>query len=70
MNRMTAVTSLDGAVTTYSYDAAGRRVETRTEYGAVHTESSSASTLTTTYRYDTVGNLLEQATSGASKIAF
>ena len=58
MNRMTSVTGLDGDVTAYSYDAAGRRIET------------SSSTLTTTYRYDSVGNLLEQATSGASEIAF
>ena len=58
MNRMTSVTGLDGDVTRYAYDAAGRRVET------------ASSTLTTAYRYDSVGNLLTQATSGASEIAF
>ena len=58
MNRMTSVTGLDGDVTRYAYDAAGRRVET------------SSSSLTTSYSYDSVGNLLEQATSGASEIAF
>ena len=58
MNRMTSVTGLDGDVTRYTYDAAGRRIET------------ASSTLTTSYRYDSVGNLLTQATSGASEIAF
>ena len=58
MNRMTSVTGLDGDVTRYAYDAAGRRVET------------ASSTLTTAYSYDSVGNLLTQATSGASEIAF
>ena len=58
MNRMTSVTGLDGDVTRYAYDAAGRRIET------------SSSTLTTVYGYDSVGNLLTQATSGASEIAF
>lgn len=58
MNRMTSVTSLDGEVTNYTYDAAGRRTET------------ASSTLTTTYSYDSVGSLLKQATSGASSIAF
>ena len=58
MNRMTSVTGLDGDVTRYTYDAAGRRIETW------------SGTLTTSYRYDSVGNLLEQATSGASEIAF
>ena len=45
-------------MTRYTYDAAGRRIET------------ASSTLTTSYRYDSVGNLLEQVTSGASEIAF
>ena len=58
MNRMTSVTGLDGDVTRYTHDAAGRRIET------------SSSTLTTAYSYDSVGNLLTQATSGASEIAF
>ena len=58
MNRMTSVTGLDGDVTRYAYDAAGRRVET------------ASSTLTTAYSYDSVGNLLTQASSGASDIAF
>ena len=58
MNRMTSVTGLDGEITRYAYDAAGRRIET------------SSSTLTTVYGYDSVGNLLTQATSGASEIAF
>ena len=58
MNRMTSVTGLDGDVTRYTYDAAGRRIET------------ASGTLTTSYRYDSVGNLLTQATSGASEIAF
>ena len=58
MNRMTSVTGLDGDVTRYAYDAAGRRIKT------------SSGALTTSYRYDSVGNLLEQATSGASEIAF
>ena len=58
MNRMTSVTDLDGGVTRYTYDSAGRRIETASR------------TLTTSYRYDSVGNLLEQATSGASEIAF
>ncbi len=40
------------------YNAAGQRIET------------SSVTLTTSYRYDSVGNLLEQAISGASEIAF
>ena len=58
MNRMTSVTGLDGDVTRYTYDAAGQRIET------------ASGTLITSYRYDSVGNLLEQATSGASEIAF
>ena len=58
MNRMTSVTGLNGDVTRYTYDAAGRRIET------------ASSTLTTAYSYDSVGNLLTQATSGASDIAF
>ena len=37
MNRMTSVTGLDGGVTRYTYDAAGRRIET------------ASSTLTTAY---------------------
>ena len=39
-SRMTGVTGLDGEVTTYTYDAAGRRTKT------------SGNTLTTSYRYD------------------
>ena len=58
MNRMTSVTGLDGEVTTYAYDAAGRRVETASR------------TLTTKYAYDTVGNLLTQVTTGATEIAY
>lgn len=57
MNRMTSVTGLDGEVTRYTCDAAGRRIET------------SSSTLTTAYSYGSVGDLLEQVTSGASEIA-
>ena len=45
-------------MTRYTHDAAGQRIET------------SSSTLTTVYGYDSVGNLLTQATSGASEIAF
>ena len=45
-------------MTRYTHDAAGQRIET------------ASSTLTTSYRYDSVGNLLTQATSGASEIAF
>ena len=58
MNRMTSVTGLDGEVTTYAYDAAGRRVETASR------------TLTTKYAYDTVGNLLTQVTTGETEIAY
>ena len=58
MNRMTSVTGLDGDVTRYAYDTAGRRIET------------SSSSLTTSYSYDSVGSLLEQVTSGMSEIAF
>ena len=49
---------MDGDITRYAYDAAGRRIET------------SLSSLITSYSYDSVGNLLEQVTSGASEIAF
>ena len=49
---------MDGDITRYAYDAAGWRIET------------ASGTLTTSYRYDSVGNLLTQATSGASEIAF
>ena len=45
-------------MTRYTHDAAGQRIET------------SSSTLTTVYGYDSVGNLLTQATSSASEIAF
>ena len=48
MNRMTGAAGLDGEMTRYTYDAAGRRVETAT------------GTLTTAYGYDSVGNLLTQ----------
>ena len=64
MNRMVSATGLDGEVTAYTYDKAGRRIQTQTG------DPTSASSLTTTYRYDSVGNLLEQATSGVSSIAF
>ncbi len=42
----------------YAYDALGRRTET------------ASGTLTTAYDYDCIGNMVEQTTSGASKIAF
>ena len=58
MNRMTSVTGLDGEVTTYAYNAAGRRVETASR------------NLTTEYRYDVVGSLVEQSTTGSSDISF
>ena len=55
---MTGVTGLDGEETTYTYDAAGRRIRT------------ASGTLTTEYTYDSVGSLISQVTSGASDIAF
>lgn len=58
MNRMVGVVGLDGETTSYVYDAAGRRIQTV------------SGDLTTHYAYDSVGNLTEQATSGASDIAF
>ena len=64
MNRMASATGLDGEVTTYTYDKAGRRIHTQTGNPA------DTGSLTTEYIYDSVGNLLEQATSGASSIAF
>ena len=58
MNRMVGVVGLDGETTSYVYDAAGRRIQTV------------SGNMTTRYAYDSVGNLTEQATSGASDIAF
>ena len=58
MNRMAGVVGLDGETTSYVYDAAGRRIQTV------------SGNMTTRYAYDSVGNLTEQATSGASDIAF
>ena len=58
MNRMVGVAGLDGETTSYVYDAAGRRIQTV------------SGNMTTRYAYDSVGNLTEQATSGASDIAF
>ena len=58
MNRMVGVVGLDGETTSYVYDAVGRRIQTV------------SGNMTTRYAYDSVGNLTEQATSGASDIAF
>ena len=58
MNRMVGVVGLDGEKTSYVYDAVGRRIQTV------------SGNMTTRYAYDSVGNLTEQATSGASDIAF
>ena len=58
MNRMAGVVGLDGETTSYVYDAVGRRIQTV------------SGNMTTRYAYDSVGNLTEQATSGASDIAF
>ena len=58
MNRMAGVVGLDGETTSFVYDAAGRRIQTV------------SGNMTTRYAYDSVGNLMEQATSGASDIAF
>ena len=55
---MTSVTGLDGEVTTYAYDAAGRWVET------------ASCNLTTEYKYDVVGSLVEQTTTGSSNLSF
>lgn len=64
LNRMASATGLDDEVTAYAYDKAGRRILAQTS------DPTSAGSLTTEYSYDSVGNLLEQATSGASSIAF
>ena len=55
---MVSVTGLDGEITQYAYDAAGRRIRTQSD------------SLTTVYEYDIVGSLIRQETSGASEIAF
>jgi len=58
MDRLTKVTGLDGRDTQYEYNALGQRIKT------------SDGTLTTEYSYDNVGNLVKQATTGKTDIAF
>ena len=50
------ITAPNGAETTYAYDAAGRRTETK------------SSNLTTTYAYDAIGNLTSQKTTGKTEL--
>ena len=48
MNRVASATGLDGEVTAYAYDKAGRRILTQTG------DPTSAGSLTTEYSYDSV----------------
>ena len=64
-----SVENVNGDVVSYTYDAYGNKTSMTYPDGRMVSYTVSGD-LTTRYTYDSVGNLTEQATSGASDIAF